>query len=86
MKISSVMEQRHTVEKKRLRAMYEEAYRLVANIPVPRATVAHMQWGSYEEETLEESHALYVCSAASGFRNTPGVPIMGKRLSCPATP
>ena len=56
--------------------MWKVAKDGMSNIPVPRAKVAHMQWGHEEEETPEETNALYVSSGTSGFRNTPGVPML----------
>ena len=48
----------------------------IEHTPWPQATVAHMQYGGRQEETKEESHGLYVRSAAAGFRNTGQVPML----------
>ena len=55
MKISSIMEQRQTKPQEILVAMRKAAEDGMSNIPVPRAKVAHMQWGQEEEETPQET-------------------------------
>ena len=64
------LEQRRKIEQEIIKNQEEETMNRSRDIPRPRASVAHMQWGGCAEETKEESRNLYNCSGAAGFKNT----------------
>ena len=62
------LEQRCKIEQEIIKNQEEEMIHRSRNIPRPRASVAHMQWGGCAEETKEEPLKLYRCSGAAGFK------------------